>query len=108
MGPPWRERQSPDGFRWRPTNLVTTTLEALKGPGLPRAADQVAGAHQDGRRAGAHPSGLHGHQVKLALGDPLRKSLRRSADDVAEEWTYSDRRIVFSHTGVATIESLDP
>ncbi|OFW06782.1 MAG: hypothetical protein A3H96_14045 [Acidobacteria bacterium RIFCSPLOWO2_02_FULL_67_36] len=50
--------------------------------------------------------GFTGDQVQLALGDPLSKDLRRVADDVAEEWTYADCRILFSHSGVATIEPI--
>jgi hypothetical protein len=48
--------------------------------------------------------GFTGDQVRLALGDPLKKELRQVGDDVAEEWTYADRRIVFSHTGVRLVE----
>jgi len=49
--------------------------------------------------------GFTGLQVQLALGDPLQKNLRRSGDNVAEEWTYADQRVIFSSTGVARIEA---
>lgn len=51
--------------------------------------------------------GFSGTQVQLALGDPVRKSLRAVGSDVAEEWIYSDRRVVFSHSGVRTIELIE-
>jgi hypothetical protein len=50
--------------------------------------------------------GFTGDQVKLALGDPVRKDLRRTGDDVNEEWLYADKRVIFSHEGVAAIERL--
>ena len=91
-----------------PDNLVTTTLEALKGRVFRvQQTKWPERIKMDVVRGRIRP-GFTAIQVQLALGDPLRKSLRRSADDVAEEWTYADRRIVFSHTGVATIESLIP
>jgi hypothetical protein len=89
-----------------PDDLVTTTLEALKGRVFRvQQTKWPERVKMDVVRGRIRP-GFTALQVQLALGDPLRKSLRRSADDVAEEWTYYDRRIVFSHTGVATIESL--
>lgn len=48
--------------------------------------------------------GFNGDQVRLALGEPLKKDLRHNGNDVAEEWIYPDRRILFSHTGVRAIE----
>lgn len=51
--------------------------------------------------------GYSGLQVQLALGDPLSKALRHTGTDVAEAWTYRDRRIIFSHEGVALIEPLE-
>ena len=50
--------------------------------------------------------GFTGQQVQLALGDPMKKELRHVGGDVAEEWTYRERRILFNHTGVQTIEPL--
>ncbi len=52
--------------------------------------------------------GFTGDQVKLALGDPLKKELRTVGRDVAEEWVYADRRILFSHTGVRAVEMTAP
>jgi hypothetical protein len=89
-----------------PDNLVTTTLEALKVRMFrvqeTRWPDRIK---MDVVRGRIRP-GFTGNQVQLALGDPLRKSLRQSGSGVTEEWIYEDRRIVFSHTGVATIEAL--
>jgi hypothetical protein len=51
--------------------------------------------------------GFTGDQVRFALGDPVKKELRHSGNDVAEEWVYPDRRILFSHTGVRAIELID-
>lgn len=51
--------------------------------------------------------GFTADQVRLALGDPLTKDLRRTAADVAEEWTYTDCRVLFSHSGVAAITPID-
>jgi hypothetical protein len=51
--------------------------------------------------------GFTADQVQLALGDPVSKDLRRTAADIAEEWTYTDCRILFSHSGVAAIASID-
>lgn len=50
--------------------------------------------------------GFTGDQVKLALGDPVRKDLRSSGNAVHEEWLYRDRRVIFSSTGVVAIEPL--
>lgn len=50
--------------------------------------------------------GFTGDQVKLALGDPIRKDLRGSGNAVNEEWLYRDRRVVFSSTGVVAIEPI--
>ena len=50
--------------------------------------------------------GFTGQQVQLALGDPLKKELRHVGGDVGEEWTYRERRVLFNHTGVRTIEPL--
>jgi hypothetical protein len=89
-----------------PDNLVTTTLEALKVRMFrvqeTKWPDRIK---MDVVRGRIRP-GFTGNQVQLALGDPLRKSLRQNGSDVTEEWIYEDRRIVFSHTGVATIEAL--
>jgi len=89
-----------------PDNLVTATLETLKRrvfrAQLTKWPDRVKMDVVRGRIR----QGFTADQVQLALGDPLRKSLQGSAGGVSEEWTYYDRRIVFSHTGVATIESL--
>ncbi len=52
--------------------------------------------------------GFTADQVKLALGDPTAKELVRAGESVTETWTYLDRRIAFSHTGVSTIERLEP
>jgi hypothetical protein len=49
--------------------------------------------------------GFTADQVRLALGDPIRRELRETAGDVAEEWLYEDRRVLFSHTGVRVITS---
>ncbi len=46
-------------------------------------------------------------QVRLALGDPVRKELRRAGDDVSEAWTYPDRIVLFSHSGVTSVEIVD-
>jgi hypothetical protein len=50
--------------------------------------------------------GFTADQVRLALGDPLRKELQRSGDSVSEAWTYESQRVHFSHTGVRDIERL--
>ncbi len=91
-----------------PENLVTTSLEALKRRvfrvQLTKWPDRIKMDVVRGRIR----QGFTANQVQLALGDPLRKSLRPAGDGVAEEWTYDDRRIVFSNTGVAAIEFLIP
>jgi hypothetical protein len=91
-----------------PDDLVTTTLEALKGRVFRVQQTKWPERIKMDVVRGRIRTGFTAHQVQLALGDPLRKALRVSAGDVAEEWTYHDRRIVFSHTAVATIESLIP
>jgi hypothetical protein len=48
--------------------------------------------------------GFTANQVRLALGEPLARTLERSGDSVNETWTYSDRRVRFSHRGVREIE----
>lgn len=53
-------------------------------------------------------TGFTADQVKLALGDPVAKELVRSGENVTEAWIYQDRRIAFSHTGVSTIEPIEP
>jgi len=90
-----------------PDDLVTTTLEELQ-----RRVFRVQQTKWPDRVKmdvvrGRIRLGFTAIQVQLALGDPQSKALRRAADDVAEEWTYDDRRIVFSHTGVAAIELLE-
>lgn len=52
--------------------------------------------------------GFSGHQVQLAMGDPLKKELRHVGNDVLEEWIYVDRRVLFSHGGVKAIEPIAP
>ena len=91
-----------------PDNLVTTSLEALQGRVFRVQQTKWPDRIKMDVVRGRIREGFTANQVKLALGDPLRKSLRESVNAVAEEWTYPDRRIVFSHTGVATIESLIP
>ena len=90
-----------------PENLVAVSIETLKGRVFrvqqTRWPERIK---MDVVRGHIRP-GFTAHQVKVALGDPLSKSLRRSADGVAEEWTYADRRVVFSHTGVSAIELLE-
>jgi hypothetical protein len=91
-----------------PDDLVTTTLEALQGRVFRVQQTNWPERIKMDVVRGRVRQGFTANQVQLALGDPLRKSLRPSAGGVAEEWTYEDRRIVFSHTGVAAIESLIP
>jgi hypothetical protein len=50
--------------------------------------------------------GFTANQVRLALGDPISKSLEHSGDAVSETWTYSDRRVRFSPRGVREIEPI--
>jgi hypothetical protein len=87
-------------------DLVTTSLEALQGRVFRVQQTRWPNRIKMDVVRGRIREGFTANQVKVALGDPLRKSLRHSASDVAEEWTYADRRIVFSHTGVAAIEPL--
>jgi hypothetical protein len=89
-----------------PENLVTTTLEALKFRMFRVQQTKWADRIKMDVVRGRIRAGFTANQVQLALGDPVRKSLRQTANDVWEEWTYHDRRIVFSHTGVTAIESL--
>lgn len=53
-------------------------------------------------------TGFTADQVKLALGDPVTKELVGAGENVTETWIYQDRRIAFSHTGVSTIEPVEP
>ncbi len=53
-------------------------------------------------------AGFTADQVSLALGDPVSKELVGTGDSATETWTYQDRRIAFSHTGVSAIELLEP
>jgi hypothetical protein len=87
-------------------DLVTTTLEALKGRVFRVQQTKWPDRIKMDIVRGRIRQGFTANQVQLALGDPLRKALRHSAGGVAEEWIYDDRRIVFSHAGVTTIESL--
>ena len=90
----------------RAEHTVKGTLEAMKYR-LFRAqhTDWPKSVRLDVVR-GQIRKGFTGDQVKLALGDPVRKDLRRNGDDVNEEWLYTDRRVIFSHEGVAAIERL--
>jgi hypothetical protein len=97
------------GPGWIPVareNLVAASLEALKGRVFRVQQTKWPERIKMDVVRGRIRAGFTANQVKVALGDPLSKSLRRSADTVAEEWTYADRRIVFSHSGVEKIESL--
>ena len=48
--------------------------------------------------------GFTANQVRLALGEPVARTLEQSGNSVNETWTYSDRRVRFSHRGVREIE----
>jgi hypothetical protein len=89
-----------------PDNLVTTTLEALKVRMFRVQETKWPDWIKMEVVRGRIRRGFTGNQVWLALGDPLRKSLRQNGSDVTEEWIYEERRILFSHTSVATIEVL--
>jgi hypothetical protein len=89
-----------------PDNLVTTTLEALKVRMFRVQETKWPDWIKMEVVRGRIRRGFTGNQVRLALGDPLRKSLRQNGSDVTEEWIYEERRILFSHTSVATIEVL--
>jgi hypothetical protein len=89
-----------------PDNLVTTTLEALKVRMFRVQETKWPDWIKMEVVRGRIRRGFTGNQVRLAPGDPLRKSLRQNGSDVTEEWIYEERRILFSHTSVATIEVL--
>ena len=87
-------------------NIVQGSLESLRGRMFRVQQTNWPARVKLDVALGRIREGFTANQVQLALGDPRKKNLRRSADDVAEEWTYDDVRVLFSHTGVSAIEAL--
>jgi hypothetical protein len=100
---------TPGDFGWIPLaadNIVTVPLESLKARVFRVQQTKWPDRIKLDVVRGRIREGFTGDQVQLALGDPIRKELRETGNDVAEAWTYEGRRIVFSHSGVTTIEEL--
>jgi hypothetical protein len=88
-------------------NVIAGNLEALKLRSFHVRQSKWTDAVKLDILRGRVREGFTGTQVQLALGDPLKKELRHVAGDVAEEWVYPDRRVLFSHAGVRTVELIE-
>jgi hypothetical protein len=98
------------GNGWIPLardNVVAASLEVLRTRALRVQHTNWPDRIKIEVLRGRIRKGFTADQVQLALGDPLRKELRHTANDVTEVWTYDVVRVVFSHTAVAAVEQLN-
>lgn len=87
-------------------NIVTGPLQTLRRRLFRVQAAKWPDAVKRDVARGRIRHGFTADQVRLALGDPLSATLEGSGNTLGEAWTYPDRRVLFSQTGVRAIEPL--